>query len=212
MVWNPLSRFGRPPRNEPPPAAEPPPPAEARGLVADRQCGGCTECCKVPTIVELKKPPLVTCEHCQDGVGCQIYASRPPVCRTFLCGWRNMDVLDDAWRPDRCGIIITFTNQNVPAAYNRHLGIQFELFRDARAAITWQPFVAYLIELVRNGLPAFLQVPSVPGIEPSRMFVNDLLITSVALRDYGRVILDLNQILAMCEGFAKTPVVFDQTA
>jgi hypothetical protein len=162
--------------------------------------------------VELKKPALVTCEHCQDGAGCQIYASRPPVCRTFLCGWRNMEVLDDAWRPDRCGIIVSFTNEHVPARYAQHSAIQFELFRDARTTITWQPFVAYLIELVRNGMPVLLQVPSEPGIEPSRMFLNDLLITSVALRDYGRVILDLNRILTMCEGFPRKPVAFDQTA
>jgi hypothetical protein len=162
--------------------------------------------------VELKKPPGVTCEHCRDGVGCQIYAARPPVCRTFLCGWRNMDVLDDAWRPDRCGIIISFTNEHVPAQYAKHPAIQFELFRDARTTITWQPFVAYLIELVRNGLPVLLQVPSEPGIEPSRLFLNDMLITSVALRDYGSVILDLTRALALCEGFAKKPVTFDGTA
>lgn len=119
-----------------------------------------------------------------------------------------MDVLEDAWRPDRCGIIVSFTTEHIPPRYAGQTGIQFELFRDARTAITWQPFVAYLIELVRNGMPVFLQVPSDPGIEPSRLFMNDLLIASVALRDYGRVILDLTRALALCESFAKKPVVF----
>jgi hypothetical protein len=205
MVWNPLSRFGRSADPAPPPDAVP----EAPAPVAGRHCGGCTECCKVPTIVELKKPPGVLCEHCQEGVGCRIYDSRPPVCRAFLCGWRHLEVLEDAWRPDRCGIIVSFTHEHVPARYAPHAAIQFELFRDARTTITWQPFVAYLIELVRNGMPVLLQVPSEPGIEPSRLFLSDMLMTSAALRDYGRMLLDLAQALALCESFAKKPVVLE---
>jgi hypothetical protein len=212
MVWNPLSRFGRSGREEPSPATpDVAPVTEAPGLVPDRGCGGCTACCIIPTIrtAELKKPPGMVCVHCQEGTGCRIYDSRPPVCRTFLCGWRHMDVLDDAWRPDRCGIIVTFTDEHVPPQYAPHTGIQFELFGDVHKAIAWHPFVAYLIELVRNGMPVFLQVAAEPGFEASRLFLNDVMITSVALRDYGRVILDLTGALAACESFEKQRVVME---
>jgi hypothetical protein len=212
MVWNPLSRFGRSGREESPPATlDAAPATEVQGLVPGRGCAGCTECCEVLTIKtpELKKPPGVLCSHCQDGAGCQIYDSRPPVCRDFLCGWRHMEVLDDAWRPDRCGIIVTFTDDHVPPQYAQHTGIQFELFGDVHKTITWQPFVAYLIELVRNGMPVFLQVAAEPGFEASRLFLNDVMITSVALRDYGRVILDLMGALAACQGFEKKRVVLE---
>jgi hypothetical protein len=212
MVWNPLARFGRSPREEaPPPVGDPAeqPAVETAGLVPGRECGGCTACCEVLTIMtpELKKPPGVLCEHCNAGGGCQIYNARPPVCRAFQCGWRSLGVLDDAWRPDRSQIIITFPSDHIPPQYAQHSGIQFGLFGDVRKTIGWPPFVGYLIELIRNGLPVFLQVASEPGFEATRLFLNDRLIASVALRDYGRVILDLARVVAECEAAEKTRAV-----
>ena len=45
-----------------------------------RQCGGCTLCCTVAGVNELKKPPMVACRHLA-GKGCGIYASQPKACR-----------------------------------------------------------------------------------------------------------------------------------
>ena len=38
---------------------------------------GCTACCKILKIRELNKPANTWCKHCNIGVGCGIYDSRP---------------------------------------------------------------------------------------------------------------------------------------
>ena len=56
-------------------------------LVAGRECGECKLCCIVPVIdeAEMQKQPGVTCRHCAKG-DCDIYDSRPGVCRKYFCG------------------------------------------------------------------------------------------------------------------------------
>jgi hypothetical protein len=205
MAWNPLQRFGKSDRDASPrPApAEPEPAREAQHLVPGRACGECTVCCKeLPILsVEMKKPAGVLCEHCV-GTGCGIYDSRPPVCRGFICAWRNLDNLEDIWRPDRCGIMVTFVHDGIPPAYSQHMGIQFHLFRDSQQVVTWEPFVGYVTELIRHGMPVFLLVSGPPGFEAGQIFLNDHLITAVALRDYGRIIIELSRAAASCESVA----------
>lgn len=77
-------------------------------LVPNRECGSCTICCKVPIIdvPELKKPPGVYCPNCVAGSGCQIYDTRPAVCRVHFCGWRHFALLDESWRPDISNVFI----------------------------------------------------------------------------------------------------------
>jgi len=75
-------------------------------LVPGRDCGDCTVCCTWPTIdkPEIQKESGVTCKHCT-AQGCGIYETRYPICRTYFCAWRCMDMFDDSWRPDRSGAV-----------------------------------------------------------------------------------------------------------
>ena len=72
-----------------------------------RSCGTCVACCVTPRIAtsELTKDPNTACAHCT-GSGCGIYDARPPVCRDYLCLWRQTAEMDDSWRPDRSGVIL----------------------------------------------------------------------------------------------------------
>ena len=76
------------------------------GLVPGRQCGDCTVCCTVMAIdkPEIQKEAGVTCRHCVGG--CTIYDTRPPLCRDYYCGWRQLPILDESWRPDRSGVYV----------------------------------------------------------------------------------------------------------
>lgn len=73
------------------------------------RCGDCNFCCRVEPIPVLKKPPHKTCAHyCK---GCQIYDSRPDVCREFKCLWRRSQDEDDTpmalnLRPDFSGVML----------------------------------------------------------------------------------------------------------
>lgn len=77
----------------------------ATSETAQRQCGGCTMCCKVLAIEELAKPTNVWCPHCSPGRGCKIYERRPMECRTFSCGWLIDGTIPEEWKPDRSKLV-----------------------------------------------------------------------------------------------------------
>ena len=87
-------------------------------------CGSCVACCRIFEIPELKKPAGRWCEHCEIGRGCQIYESRPNVCRKFSCLWLlsqsredRREILGPELRPDRCKVVFSpSTNDRVMAA------------------------------------------------------------------------------------------------
>ena len=70
-----------------------------------RECGDCNLCCKLPGMKFMKppKPSYQWCNHCDIGVGCKIYKTRPQNCRDFIClylgGLTNL-------KPNRCGFFI----------------------------------------------------------------------------------------------------------
>jgi len=70
-----------------------------------RPCGACTMCCDLFGVPEYQKPGG-GCQHVT-AKGCAIYSARPAACRSFQCMWTVVAAFDDAWRPDRCGFMIT---------------------------------------------------------------------------------------------------------
>ncbi len=97
---------------------------------AVRSCAGCTMCCKLMGIAELDKPPLRWCAHCEIGVGCKIYETRPRTCSDFMCGYLTSAGLDERWRPVDCKIVLA-----LDGATNR-------IFVHVEQADTWrkEPF------------------------------------------------------------------------
>lgn len=80
----------------------------AAELVPNRDCDGCTMCCKLLSIAELDKPRAVWCPHCDKKRGCKIYEQRPEACRSFYCGWRRIAHLDAQWKPSHSKILINY--------------------------------------------------------------------------------------------------------
>lgn len=66
-------------------------------------CGGCRECCYLYPLPG--KPARKWCQHITDK-GCGIYATRPPLCSGFKCGYLWDPAMPRHWRPDRSGVII----------------------------------------------------------------------------------------------------------
>ncbi len=85
-------------------------------LVAGRECGTCTMCCKVMTITYMDppKPGGKWCQHCSPGKGCAIWQNRPQGCADFNCDWRKNAQLNDDWRPDRAGFVINQAAAHLP--------------------------------------------------------------------------------------------------
>ncbi len=90
-----------------------PRPDELPPLAPGRSCEGCTTCCKLLSISELKKPAQTWCEHCVIGKGCSIYDSRPDDCRTFYCGWVLDGALGEAWNPRHSRIVVKFETNRI---------------------------------------------------------------------------------------------------
>lgn len=86
-------------------------------------CGTCTACCRVFAIAELEKPASKWCQHCDVGLGCTIYQTRPKTCVDFKCLWLLSQEqepkypLPESLRPDRCRVVFgATTNEDIVAA------------------------------------------------------------------------------------------------
>jgi hypothetical protein len=82
-----------------------------------KQCGGCTACCKLVSVPELKKPACRDCDHARKGVGCAIYQDRPPSCQQWECVWLKAPshLMGDEFRPDRCHVVLEENHQGLMA-------------------------------------------------------------------------------------------------
>lgn len=76
-----------------------------------RKCDGCTVCCYLGAVPELKKPERRTCKH--QSYSCLIYGKpeRPKTCRDFKCSWLRGLGLDHD-RPDKSQVMITVNEMN----------------------------------------------------------------------------------------------------
>jgi hypothetical protein len=112
-----------------PPAPRQPTPEEVGVLSTPKSCGDCSLCCKLLGIAELGKVPGVWCNHVADRRRCGIYADRPPSCRAYQCIWTLAAPLDERWRPDRAGFVLStgrvdgeilvMVDQETPDAWRR---------------------------------------------------------------------------------------------
>ena len=87
-------------------------------LVEGRGCNGCTMCCKLLGIKEFNKPQMVWCQHCDVGVGCKIYDSRPAECSGFYCDYLMQPELDERWYPKQSKMVVVYRgNDRAMAIY-----------------------------------------------------------------------------------------------
>ncbi len=165
-------------------------------LVDGRECGDCTACCAVLAIVEdgMHKPPGVMCQHCTAGPGCAIYQTRPQVCRGFHCGWRLLGDLDESWRPDRSGILISFEG-----AAGEERGTVNLIVTGGEQVARSDHFAGLAASLVDGGTTTYFVLPSAPGLVPYNIMLNKLLAGAVAARDLGQV----KQVIAECYALIK---------
>ena len=162
--------------------------------VKQRSCGGCTVCCHVLPIdtPELRKAPGVACTHCGP-VGCTIYETRFPICRTYYCGWHDLPALGPDWRPDRSGVLISPRNGDAPPGYPED-GIEF-LVLGGEKAVRRKGFAATIAEFVARGIPIYLAVPGPPKHFSAHVFLNAMLEDTAVRRDHAAVTATLIRVL-----------------
>jgi len=127
-----------------------------------RQCGPCTACCvelKIDT-PELRKKAHLSCPHL-GAAGCGIYATRPPVCQQFLCGWRLFEDMGADWRPDLSGVLAMrkAPGELPPAWRSAPYGVHLVIV-GGETAVMRPAFSSYVAQLMGRGIPVFLSAAS----------------------------------------------------
>lgn len=124
---------------------------------AEKSCGPCQACCvalKIKT-PQLRKDARIPCPHLVQK-GCGIYESRPPVCRSFLCGWRLMPELDTSWRPDLSGVMLLPLSQaQTPKAYRAAGPGWVFVILDGNKALTHR-LALFVADMVERRVAVFL--------------------------------------------------------
>ena len=188
----------------------------AMTLVAGRECGTCTACCVELTIdqPELQKLAGHVCPHCILGQGCTIYPTRPLVCRTWFCAWRQLDWIGDALRPDRSDVLICPTQDDLPAGYDPHLGLEVALL--GPTGLQAQGLAEMLCHAIRGNIASFLCLSGGPGRGGARMLLNEDLKEpaergqpAVLLRELRKVHL---QLLLLGQTYMEQPIVLARGA
>jgi hypothetical protein len=146
---------------------------EGMTLVAGRECGACTVCCTVPTInkPEIQKLSGATCRHCT-GAGCAVYETRPPICRSYYCAWRTVEIFDDSWRPDRSGVMPYVETEGISDAFDLSTGIGLMLVGNPLKTVRQRWFQDFVTTGIMNSVPLFLSLPGPRGYQAATVSLN----------------------------------------
>lgn len=177
--------------------------------MSERQCGECTACCthlKIDT-AELQKLAGPDCEHLRPKRGCGIYETRPQACRDFLCLWRQMPDMPDDWRPDRSGMLLVATKENVPPGYATDYGIKIQ-FISPSADIRQPGVVRGILSFFHARIPVFLTVQGPVGRVAKMLLVNPGLQPLVKAGNPEAVVNYLAEVMQALEREPKEAVVF----
>jgi hypothetical protein len=142
-------------------------------LVPGRSCGDCTVCCVAPNIdkPEIQKISGAACRHCAGG-GCAIYETRPPVCRSFYCAWRTVDIFNEDWRPDISGVLAQVETEGIPEHFELSTGIGLMLVGNPLKTVRQKWFQDFVVTGVMNSVPLFLSLPGPRGYQAATVFLN----------------------------------------
>jgi hypothetical protein len=154
---------------------------------------------------EFQKLPGVICEHCT-GRGCGIYETRPRPCRGFNCGWRLLAQLDDDWRPDRSGVLVTPQNDDVPPDFELRDGIEF-LIVGGEDAVRRRGFAEFVALCVRRRVATFVSVAAPEGFFPPKALVNARLLEASQKNDAAAVTSLLLDLVRQAEHYKCQPAV-----
>jgi hypothetical protein len=129
-----------------------------------RHCGGCTLCCKLIPVEELKKPAGERCKH-QRHAGCAIYARRPLSCRFWNCRWLVNDDTADLRRPDRARYVIDIMPDFVTITHDGEPNMDVEVVQiwvDPHEREAWRdpPLLAYMERRASEGIATILRFSS----------------------------------------------------
>lgn len=150
-------------------------------LVPGRACGDCTVCCTVMAIdkPDIQKEAGVTCRHCRGG--CAIYETRPPLCIHYHCGWRQLPILDGAWRPDRSGVLVEIE------VVDDETALSLILVGNPLKTVRQKWFIDFVTTGILGRVPLYLGIPGPRGYQGASLSLNTRQMNDAAHLSAGRV-------------------------
>lgn len=135
-------------------------------LVPGRTCGDCTACCTVMAVdqPEMQKEAGATCRH--RAAGCSIYETRPKLCRDYHCGWRQLPILDQSWRPDLSGVFVEVE------VVDDETALSLVLIGNPLKTVRQSWFIDFVITGVRGNVPLHLGIPGPKGFQGASLPLN----------------------------------------
>jgi len=172
-------------------------------LVPGRVCGGCTVCCTAMAIdgPDIQKDAGVTCRHCT-AHGCGIYETRPSLCRDYHCGWRQLPLLDDSWRPDRSQVFVEIE------PHANGTAISLVLLGNPLKTVRQSWFIDFIATGIRGDLPLMLGIPGPPGRQGASLELNTEAMTAAARTSRAAVKQVLEAELKLLQGHDFPPRSF----
>jgi hypothetical protein len=179
-------------------------------LVVGRACGDCTVCCVAPSIdkPEIQKLSGAACRHCTGG-GCGIYETRPPVCRSYFCAWRTVDIFGDEWRPDRSGVLAYVETEGISDSFDLSTGIGLMLVDHPSKIVRQKWFQDFVVTGVMSSVPLFLSLPGPRGYQAATVSLNTEEMLAAIAR--GGVKDALEGVLKILRGWDFQPAVIIHT-
>jgi len=179
---------------------------DGMSLIPGRDCGGCTVCCVWPTInkPEIQKQSGAACRHCTQA-GCGIYETRPPVCRSYYCAWRTVDIFGEAWRPDRSGVLPYVETEGISEDFDLSTGIGLMLVGNPLKIVRQKYFQDFVVTGVMSSVPLFLSLPGPRGYQAATVSLNTEQMVSAIER--GDVKDALEAVVKLLRGWNFQPAV-----
>jgi hypothetical protein len=113
---------------------------------------------------EIQKEAGVTCRHCKGG--CAIYETRPSLCRDYHCGWRQLPILDESWRPDRSGVFVELEPME------GRTGLSLVLVGNPLKTLRQSWFIEFVAAGVRGDIPLALGIPGPRGHQGASLLLD----------------------------------------
>jgi len=178
-------------------------------LVRARECGGCQVCCITPTIdsADIQKDCNSPCRHLQGG--CDIYETRPQVCRIFYCGWRRSRDFPDDWRPDLSGVFAVLEVNTLPQF--KPLAIALHLVGNPLKTVRRPDFIDFVVKNVRSDVALYLMLPGGKGMLSSRLPLNNPPIMAAAAQSRADVRIVLEMLLKRLAAHPTTPYAMENS-
>jgi hypothetical protein len=173
-------------------------------LVPGRDCGDCKVCCTTVVIdtPEMQKLPGSACRHCAASP-CDIYETRPELCRKYFCGWRRLADLGDEWRPDKSGVLMESRSSPSPGGHTPY--IVLILVGNPLKTIRRQDFIDFVVYGINRNLVLTMSLPGPAGKMGGTFPLNTQEIRAACRQSRSHVRIELEKVLALLAAHENVP-------